>query len=118
MAAEKLTKLRLTQIVITLAILTVAFFWRTITFQDVSTQKCVAAPQCSLFVDGRQITVTKSETEQGVYIIQSIPSNWNVTSDQKITRQGENIELKINGNNSNTTGVININDSVTVEISD
>lgn len=118
MAAEKLTKLRLTQIVVTLTVLTVAFFWRTITFQDVSNQKCIAAPQCSFSVDGRQLTVTKSETTPGLYMIQPIPEGWSVISDQKLTRNGEVIELRINSNNFNTTSVININDSVTVEISD
>lgn len=118
MAAEKLTKLRLTQIVVTLAILTVAFFWRTITFQDVSNQKCVAAPQCSLSVDGREITVTKIEDTPGLYIIQPVPVEWSVTSDQKLTRKGQDIELRITSNNSGTINVININDSVTVEISE
>ncbi|EPA8365116.1 hypothetical protein ACQ676_000602 [Vibrio fluvialis] len=116
MAAEKLTKHRLAQIIITLAILVGAFFWRTITYRDVPTQECIPEPKCSLFVNGQKITVTKSEEFPGVYIIRPIPVGWSLESNDELLRDGEEVQLKVIRNNSKTNSAININDSVNINI--
>lgn len=118
MAAEKLTKHRLAQIIITLAVLVIAFFWRTITYRDVPTQECIPQPKCSLFVNGQKLTVTKSEEFPGVYIIRPIPVEWRLESDGELIREGESVQLKVIRNNSKTNSTININDSVNININD
>lgn len=118
MAAEKLTKHRLAQIIITLAVLVIAFFWRTITYRDVPTQECIPQPKCSLFVNGQKLTVTKSEEFPGVYIIHPIPVEWRLESDDELIREGESVQLRVIRNNSKTNSTININDSVNININD
>ncbi|KQH84197.1 hypothetical protein J0676_00220 [Vibrio sp. Vb2880] len=118
MAAEKLTKHRLAQIIITLAVLVIAFFWRTITYRDVPTQECIPQPKCSLFVNGQKLTVTKSEEFPGVYIIRPIPVEWRLESDDELIREGESVQLRVIRNNSKTNSTININDSVNININD
>ncbi|MCG6215211.1 hypothetical protein [Vibrio furnissii] len=118
MAAEKLTKHRLAQIIITLAVLVIAFFWRTITYRDVPTQECIPQPKCSLFVNGQKLTVTKSEEFPGVYIIRPIPEEWRLESDDELIREGESVQLRVIRNNSKTNSTININDSVNININD
>ncbi|MFG0885869.1 hypothetical protein JTI77_12890 [Vibrio furnissii] len=118
MAAEKLTKHRLAQIITTLAVLVIAFFWRTITYRDVPTQECIPQPKCSLFVNGQKLTVTKSEEFPGVYIIRPIPVEWRLESDDELIREGESVQLKVIRNNSKTNSTININDSVNININD
>ncbi|QSA20161.1 hypothetical protein JV197_07075 [Vibrio furnissii] len=118
MAAEKLTKHRLAQIIITLAMLVIAFFWRTITYRDVPTQECIPQPKCSLFVNGQKLTVTKSEEFPDVYIIRPIPVEWRLESDDELIREGESVQLRVIRNNSKTNSTININDSVNININD
>ncbi|WJG27595.1 hypothetical protein QSU96_07755 [Vibrio furnissii] len=118
MAAEKLTKHRLVQIIITLAVLVIAFFWRTITYRDVPAQECIPQPKCSLFVNGQKLTVTKSEEFPGVYIIRPIPEEWRLESDDELIREGESVQLRVIRNNSKTNSTININDSVNININD
>ncbi|WP_154181156.1 hypothetical protein [Vibrio furnissii] len=118
MAAEKLTKHRLAQIIITLAVLVIVFFWRTITYRDVPTQECIPQPKCSLFVNGQKLTVTKSEEFPGVYIIRPIPVEWRLESDDELIREGESVQLRVIRNNSKTNSTININDSVNININD
>jgi len=69
MAAEKLTKHRLAQILITLTLLVIAFFWRTITYTEVSTVTCKPQPNCSVFVNEQEIIVIKDDKNPNQYII-------------------------------------------------
>ncbi|CAM2939807.1 hypothetical protein VIOR103205_08945 [Vibrio ordalii] len=62
MASEKLTKHRLAQILITLLILLVAFFWRTFSYQNVDITSCTAAPNCSAIVNEQETIVIKNDT--------------------------------------------------------
>jgi len=116
MAAEKLTKHRLAQILITLSLLITAFFWRTITYQEIETIECVAEPKCSIFVNGENIYVTKDEQNKGVFTIYPISPDWEVTFDGKTKVDGDKMTLTPNANNSDTGISLIINDSVKILI--
>ncbi|MBF4432937.1 hypothetical protein ERJ77_00200 [Vibrio anguillarum] len=69
MASEKLTKHRFAQILITLLILLVAFFWRTFSYQNVDMTSCTPTPNCSVFVNEQEIIVIKDDKNPNQYII-------------------------------------------------
>lgn len=56
MAAQKLTKGRFVQIIIMLTLLIVAFFWRTMTYNEVRRVNCVGQTECNFDVNGSQFT--------------------------------------------------------------
>ncbi|MBA5763469.1 hypothetical protein H2O73_13985 [Vibrio sp. 404] len=58
MAAQKLTKGRFVQIIIMLTLLIVAFFWRTMTYNEVVRVNCVGQTECNFDVNGSQFTAT------------------------------------------------------------
>lgn len=79
MAAEKLTKQRLIQIVFMLAILSIAFVWRTVTYTEVKTVECKGEQQCSVTVSSQKLTITR--TALGTYEISPVPHQWQISSD-------------------------------------
>ncbi|WP_165309911.1 hypothetical protein [Vibrio ziniensis] len=116
MAAEKLTKHRLAQIVVTLTLLLIAFFWRTITYREVSTVICNPQPNCSVFVNNQKITVTKDDKQIGVFDIYPIPSSWEIKYDGEVTRDEQHVVLFPNSNNVQTSTSLFINDSIKIQI--
>ncbi|KIN11183.1 hypothetical protein QTO01_19115 [Vibrio mytili] len=64
MPAQKLTKARLAQILITLSILTIAFFWRTLTHEDIERLDCSEKRSCVVNIGEEKITITRNS--QGI----------------------------------------------------
>lgn len=116
MAAEKLTKHRLAQIVITLILLLIAFFWRTITYTEVTTVICNPQPNCSVFVNNQKLTVTKDDKQTGVFNIYPIPLDWEIQYDGNVIRTEQNIALLTGANNVETRVSLLINNTVKIEI--
>ncbi|WP_114764451.1 hypothetical protein [Vibrio rhodolitus] len=89
MAAQKLTKGRFVQIIIMLTLLIVAFFWRTITYQDVIKVDCEGKNTCSFKVNETEFTA-KFEAE--MLSISTQNSGWtiheaNLTQEKPMTWQ-------------------------------
>ncbi len=116
MAAEKLTKHRLAQIVITLVLLLIAFFWRTITYTEINTVICNPQPNCSLFVNNQKITVTKDDKKNGVIIVYPVQSDWIINYDGDISKNDQNLVLSPKGNNLHTSTYFIINNSIKIQI--
>jgi len=116
MAAEKLTKHRLAQILLTLILLLVAFFWRTITYQELDYVSCDPAPKCSLFVNEQKITVTKIEEKPQMYTIYPIPKGWILDYEGQMIRNGNEVTLIPNGNKPKTNISLVVNHSLNIEI--
>ncbi|MGY2575925.1 hypothetical protein [Vibrio sp. C8] len=116
MAAEKLTKHRLAQILITLTLLLIAFFWRTVTYTEVSTVTCNPQPNCFVFVNNEKITVTKDDRQLGVLNVYPIPQGWEITYEGEVTRNDQNVALFPNANKINTVDYFIINKSVKIEV--
>ena len=116
MAAEKLTKHRLAQILITLTLLVIAFFWRTITYTEVSTVTCKPQPNCSVFVNGQKITVTKNDKQTGLLNVYPIPQDWKITYEGEVTRNAQVVALLPKTNKVNTVDYFIINNSVKIEV--
>lgn len=89
MPSETLTKYRLVQIIVTLAILLIAFIWRTATYGDVVTMNCIPEPKCSLIVNEIPITITKSKGIHDGYIVYPINKEWTIKPKGKTIRNGD-----------------------------
>ncbi len=59
MAAQKLTKARLAQILIMLSLLVIAFFWRTFTYETNSTVDCSQKQRCDVTIGTEKVVITK-----------------------------------------------------------
>ncbi|MBD0785685.1 hypothetical protein HUO09_04990 [Vibrio sp. Y2-5] len=116
MAAEKLTKHRLAQIIVTLALLLVAFFWRTITYTEFVTVTCSPQPNCFVFVNNQKITVTKNDRQSGVLNVYPIPLDWDVTYDGEWIRNAQNVVLFPKADKVNNVDAFIINNSVKVQV--
>lgn len=116
MAAEKLTKHRLAQILITLSLLLVAFFWRTVTYEDTTTVECNLKENCSVFVNDQKITVTKDNTNGTVITLQPTLSDWELNYDGEIVTSGDTTILIPLHNNSDTAGILTINKTLKVNL--
>lgn len=116
MAAEKLTKHRLAQILITLTLPVIAFFWRTITYTEVSTVTCNPKPNCFVFVNGQKITVTKNDKQTGLLNVYPIPQDWKITYEGEVTRNAQVVALLPKSNKVNTVDYFIINNSVKIEV--
>ncbi len=114
MAAEKLTKHRLAQILITLCLLLIAFFWRTLTYTDTDSIKCVVKPNCSVFVNGQKITVTKDNKNDQVLIIYPSKPEWNFEYDGEVISTENSTTLVPRNNNLNTPQTLVINETVKI----
>lgn len=91
MPSETLTKHRLAQIIITLAILVAAFTWRTLTHSDVVTMHCVANPTCSLDVNGKTLTVTKGDTNYDGYLLYPVHNEWTIKPEGQRVGDGKTV---------------------------
>ncbi|CAH1596122.1 hypothetical protein [Vibrio rotiferianus] len=60
MAAQKLTKARLAQILIMLSVLIGAFFWRTFTYETSRDVDCSQKQRCDVTIGQSKITINKS----------------------------------------------------------
>ncbi|WP_299693244.1 hypothetical protein [uncultured Vibrio sp.] len=76
MAAQKLTKGRLVQIIIMLVILIAVFTWRTVTYNSDKTIDCIMSKPCQLNIDEHNISVVDDKagylietSETGIFII-------------------------------------------------
>jgi len=116
MAAEKLTKHRLAQILITLSLLLVAFFWRTVTYEGMTTVECDLKTNCSLFVNDQKITVTKDNKDGTVITLQPTLTDWDLKYDGEIVTSGDTTTLIPLHNNSATAGTLTINKTLKVEL--
>ncbi len=117
MAAEKLTKHRLAQILITLFVLLVAFFWRTITHTEMRTVECELNPNCSVFVNGQKITVKRDDTNESVIIVYPTSPEWDLKYSGEITSKGNTTTLKPKDNNQETADSLTINEVIEIKIS-
>ncbi|MGF1710987.1 hypothetical protein L4C37_10490 [Vibrio kagoshimensis] len=78
MAAQKLTRGRLVQIIIMLSILLAAFTWRTITYKENDTLDCILGEPCEYSIDDHYVRLTKDIL--GVMIIASESGDFTVGS--------------------------------------
>jgi len=115
MAAEKLTKHRLAQILITLCLLVIAFFWRTLTYTDTDSVKCVVKPNCSIFVNGQKITVTKDNKNGQVLTIYPSNPEWKFEYNGEVISTGKSTTLIPRNNNLNTPQTLVINETVKIQ---
>ncbi|MCG7516944.1 hypothetical protein [Vibrio sp. MMH1-50] len=107
MAAQKLTKARLAQILIMLSLLIGAFFWRTFTYETSKEVDCSQKQRCDVTIGVSKITINK--TSKG-FSIES-PENRSIKID--LNQSGEFINLNdkyrdINWNSISETKTINI----------
>ncbi|MDV6251055.1 hypothetical protein [Vibrio sp. EA2] len=59
MPAQKLTKARLAQILITLSVLVGAFLWRTFTHETPKSVDCSQKERCDVTISGERITINR-----------------------------------------------------------
>ncbi len=114
MAAEKLTKHRLAQILITLTLLIIAFFWRTVTYTDIDTVDCALKPNCSVIVNGQKITVTKDDKNSRVITLYPIQPEWDIKYDGQVINNGNTTTLIPNNNTVDTGDSLTINESLRI----
>ena len=72
MAAQKLTKGRLVQIIVMLSILLAAFTWRTVTYTNNETVNCILAEPCVITIDKYNVIVSSDSVG---YLIETPESN-------------------------------------------
>ncbi|WP_260258482.1 hypothetical protein [Vibrio intestinalis] len=80
MAAQKLTKARLIQILVMLSLLIIAFFWRTATYSQQHNVTCNLQQTCTFNVKGEQFSVV---SKHGVIFVETPNTEWKVTSETK-----------------------------------
>lgn len=90
MAAQKLTKARLIQILVMLSLLIIAFFWRTATHSQQNKVTCNLQQTCTFNVKGSEFSVV---AKHGVIFIETPNTGWKVASEvQPLTLiQEENV---------------------------
>ncbi|MEZ8548941.1 hypothetical protein BCV29_03020 [Vibrio cyclitrophicus] len=92
MAAQKLTKGRLVQIIVMLVILIAAFTWRTVTYNNDKTVNCIISKPCEFGIDKHNVLISGDSlgysietSETGKFIIsnngseileEKSPTNW------------------------------------------
>ncbi|WP_102412486.1 hypothetical protein [Vibrio cyclitrophicus] len=92
MAAQKLTKGRLVQIIVMLVILIAAFTWRTVTYDNYETVSCIISKPCEFGIDKHNVLISGDSlgysietSETGKFIIsnngseileEKSPTNW------------------------------------------
>ncbi|ASK55406.1 hypothetical protein CEQ48_11640 [Vibrio tarriae] len=107
MAAEKLTKARLAQILITLQVLISAFLWRTFSHESGTLITCGMEKPCQFYIEGKRITVSQLESQDAPkYSLSPWDERWSLQVNGVAEYQSgvlllspknqENIELKIN----------------------
>ncbi|KAB0286957.1 hypothetical protein F2P58_20200 [Vibrio fortis] len=72
MAAQKLTKGRLVQIIVMLSILLAAFTWRTVTYENNETVDCILSTPCEITIDKYNVRVSSDNHN---YLIETSESN-------------------------------------------
>ncbi|MEZ9425550.1 hypothetical protein [Vibrio lentus] len=58
MAAQKLTKGRLVQIIVMLVVLIAAFTWRTVTYDHSETINCIISKPCQMTIDKHNVLIS------------------------------------------------------------
>lgn len=97
MAAQKLTKGRLVQIIVMLVILIAAFTWRTVTYDNNETVNCIVSKPCEFGIDNHNVLISADNlgysietSKTGKFIIsynesgileEKAPSNWLLQTD-------------------------------------
>ncbi|MGL6261800.1 hypothetical protein [Vibrio sp. WXL210] len=78
MAAQPLTKARIAQILITLAVLMTAFWWRTVAYNQAEqgSVKCTLGEACKIEAG---VTIAVLRTEQGTLLISGLKPTWQLT---------------------------------------
>ncbi|SBT15236.1 hypothetical protein [Vibrio celticus] len=99
MAAQKLTKGRLVQIIVMLVVLIAAFTWRTVTYDNNETVNCIVPKPCKFGIDNHNVSVSSNNlgysietSKTGKFIInynesgileEKGPSNWLLQTSDK-----------------------------------
>ncbi|HDZ9461962.1 hypothetical protein [Vibrio cholerae] len=107
MAAEKLTKARLAQILITLLVLISAFLWRTFSHESGTLITCGMEKPCQFDIEGERVTVSQlGSRDVPKYSISPWDEQWSIEVNASTVFQSgvllvspttqDNIELKIN----------------------
>ncbi|SYZ81323.1 Uncharacterised protein [Vibrio paracholerae] len=106
MAAEKLTKARLAQILVTLLVLISAFLWRTFSHESVTLINCVMEKPCQFDIEGKRVTVSQLVSHVPKFSIEPWDEQWSIDVNGSTEYQSgvlflspkaqNNIELKIN----------------------
>ncbi|EGR4141812.1 hypothetical protein DDN51_05335 [Vibrio cholerae] len=107
MAAEKLTKARLAQILITLLVLISAFLWRTFSHESGTLITCGMEKPCQFDIEGKRVTVSQlGSRDVPKYSISPWDEQWSIEVNGSTEFQSgvlfvfpktqDNIELKIN----------------------
>lgn len=108
MAAQKLTKGRLAQIIIMLCILIIAFTWRTATYNKEQNVTCNPKVACSIRMNNSDIVVTNNATDTTLNLPENLIINVDILEGEgvivqdrnrlTIMRQNEKMKLKITDN--------------------
>ncbi|TQQ51249.1 hypothetical protein FXE34_10065 [Vibrio cholerae] len=107
MAAEKLTKARLVQILVTLLVLISAFLWRTFSHESVTLITCGMEKPCQFDIEGKRVTVSQLVSQDvPKFSIEPWDEQWSIDVNGSTEYQSgvlflspkaqNNIELKIN----------------------
>lgn len=101
MAAEKLTKERIAQILIMMALLVTAFWWRTFEYTAPrhTTVSCNMDSLCDIHESLTNVQLSKDNTQ---LVMQDIPIEWIVSSSLIVERKDELISINVDkvGNSS------------------
>ncbi|MGO1296599.1 MAG: hypothetical protein ACTMIA_04725 [Vibrio sp.] len=117
MPAEKLTKQRLTQIVIIMLLLIGAFTWRSFTYQNEKNLSCAGRDQCKVQIDEHMIEIVK--TSLSSYELHQVPKSWSPRSEQgEITQtMPQNWSFNVSPNQLDKPLYVKMTDNVRVRIS-
>lgn len=97
MAAQPLTKARIVQILITLAVLITAFWWRTAAYNRAEQEpvECMLGEVCQIDAG---VTITAVRTELGTVLISGLKPTWQLTDKAGVnlhqTEEGYSIALE------------------------
>ena len=116
MAAEKLTKQRLIQILAVLALLIVAFFWRTWTYSNQQIMDCMGVNQCTVSLQGNAFTITK--ISMGSYELDKVPATWSLNTEQGVIEKSDKGQwiLNVDTDKLGSNPILKINDKTLISI--
>ncbi|PAR27658.1 hypothetical protein [Vibrio metoecus] len=98
MAAVKLSKARLAQIIITLAVLISAFVWRTWSYKSEPVVTCHMSHPCEFRIDGRAVTISRHidlASDFTIYTFLPWNEDWSIAADGKTTYQQGRLQLSV-----------------------
>ncbi|PAR37941.1 hypothetical protein CGT98_16400 [Vibrio metoecus] len=119
MAAVKLSKARLAQIIITLAVLISAFVWRTWSYKSDPVVTCHMSHPCEFRIDGRVVNIsrhTELASDFTIYTFLPWDEDWSIVVDGKTTYQPGKLQLFVKKEVKSSN--VKINHRITLKLID